>query len=402
MMIAVRGTGTAWLGLGVAAVVGCAVDWSQYERLSDGSGGTGAGAAGGSGGTAGHPGSGGSGGLPTGTGGSIGEPSRRRQLSLTDPPEPLVDFPLLVVLNATRIDYAATGDAGQDLRFFAADATTPLSHEIELWDEAGTSFVWVKIPAYTAGTAIWMYYGDPAAMDAQDPAGVWSSGYAAVWHMNGAVADSTANGNHGSVVGTADAAAQIGMGQLFDQAGDHVNIGAPASLASVFASGGTVMAWIRPLSNGLGATGSRIIDKTLNVTAQGGWSLEINAGSYSLEAGFTNGSWDWKTADGVLSFAGMWQHVAAVYLGTDATPQVFYNGATIVVTAQDAGVGTIDPDADTVMFLGNRPTAADRTFDGIIDEVRIATVPRTAGWIMHQYASMSDKVVTFGVEERVP
>ena len=60
--------------------------------------------------------------------------------------EHLIDFPVLVKLDATRIDYGQTQDNGEDLRFFDGTGTRPLAHEIELWDESGTSYVWVKVP----------------------------------------------------------------------------------------------------------------------------------------------------------------------------------------------------------------------------------------------------------------
>src|SRR5262249_17908984 len=58
----------------------------------------------------------------------------------------LVDFPLLVVLDATRIDYASAKAGGADLRFIDGDGVTVLSHEIERWTSGGQSFVWVKVP----------------------------------------------------------------------------------------------------------------------------------------------------------------------------------------------------------------------------------------------------------------
>ena len=45
--------------------------------------------------------------------------------------------------------------------------------------------MWVKVPSIPASSGaeqIFMYYGNPAAPDGQDPAGVWSNGYAGVWH----------------------------------------------------------------------------------------------------------------------------------------------------------------------------------------------------------------------------
>ena len=66
--------------------------------------------------------------------------TRQRTLTLdnTASAEDLIDFPILVMLDATRIDYAATQPNGEDLRFVDADGTTVLSHEIVTWDPAGT------------------------------------------------------------------------------------------------------------------------------------------------------------------------------------------------------------------------------------------------------------------------
>ncbi|NIM51397.1 MAG: DUF2341 domain-containing protein, partial [Gemmatimonadales bacterium] len=55
----------------------------------------------------------------------------------------------------------------------------------EKWDEAGTSWVWVKVPQIDGSSNtdyIWMYYGADAS-DGQNAADVWSQGYVSVWHL---------------------------------------------------------------------------------------------------------------------------------------------------------------------------------------------------------------------------
>ncbi len=104
-----------------------------------------------------------------------------------DQTENLVDFPVLVVINSDRIDYTKTLNAGEDLRFIDADGSTVLNHEIEQWNESGTSYVWVKVPQVDGSSTsdhVWMYYDNTSAADAQDPAGVWTNGYVGVWHLN--------------------------------------------------------------------------------------------------------------------------------------------------------------------------------------------------------------------------
>src|SRR3990167_4024543 len=59
----------------------------------------------------------------------------------------LTNFPILVLLNSGRINYAKTQDAGQDIRFVDADDTTTLNYEIDRWNEAATSSVWVQVPS---------------------------------------------------------------------------------------------------------------------------------------------------------------------------------------------------------------------------------------------------------------
>src|SRR3989304_2854394 len=108
--------------------------------------------------------------------------------------ENLVNVPVLVVLNSSRIDYSQTQNQGQDLRFTDSDGTTLLAHEIEQWDEAGTSYVWVKVPQIDGASTtdhIWMFYGNASAVDGQNPPAVWSNGFESVYHLHNAFNDST-------------------------------------------------------------------------------------------------------------------------------------------------------------------------------------------------------------------
>ena len=134
--------------------------------------------------------------------------TRRQQLTFDNlaQAETLTDFPVLVILNSSNIDYAQTKDDGSDLRFFAADGT-PLAYEIEQWNEGGDSSVWVRVPQITGNSnsdSIWMYYGNAAAEPAKNAAGVWDSNFVGVWHLNeeqagtgtaGVYQDSTSYGN---------------------------------------------------------------------------------------------------------------------------------------------------------------------------------------------------------------
>ena len=111
---------------------------------------------------------------------------KKLRFNNVDQTENLIDFPVLVVLTSSRIDYAKTQDGGEDIRFIDADGITELAYEIELWDEIATSYVWVKAPQIDASSKsdhIWMYYDNSFAVDNQTPAAVWDANFQAVWHL---------------------------------------------------------------------------------------------------------------------------------------------------------------------------------------------------------------------------
>ena len=87
---------------------------------------------------------------------------------------PLTDFSLLVDIADADLQFKALSD-GSDILFTGDDGITKLDHEIENYESAtGNLIVWVRIPnlASTTNTVLYMYYGNPAAIDQANPAGV--------------------------------------------------------------------------------------------------------------------------------------------------------------------------------------------------------------------------------------
>ncbi len=168
-------------------------------------------------------------------------------------------FPVLVKLDASHVDYQKTQNAGQDLRFVDADGTL-LPHQIESWDETGTSYVWVRVPRIDAGSStdsIDMYYGNPTAPDGQNPAAVWDSTYAGVWHLGASVADSTSHANNGVNNGSVLAPGQIGSARSFNGT-SWIAVATSPSLE--LGSTATLEAWVK-LSNPGVNDATRILDK---------------------------------------------------------------------------------------------------------------------------------------------
>ena len=68
----------------------------------------------------------------------------------------LANFPVLVRLSTSRQPWFNPADCaanGADLRFTLSDGTL-LAHEIDTWDPAGESCVWVNVPSLSASCSV--------------------------------------------------------------------------------------------------------------------------------------------------------------------------------------------------------------------------------------------------------
>ena len=316
--------------------------------------------------------------------------------------ENLTDFAVLVKLDATRIDYTHTQNNGEDLRFFDADGTL-LDYEIEKWDEAGASYVWVKVPQIDGSSNadnIWMYYGNSAATSGETAANVWDSNYVGVWHLGeeqagtantGLYQDSTSYNNDGTDnVAAIGQDGSIGDGQQFSGAGDSIDIAHSDELNLTDAM--TLSFWVNPSE----ASGNfnRVIEKGAFGFQD---SYYFGGGAGTNDLGFYL-NWEGNpqpvidTADNVLS-VGTWQQ-ATVTLTSAGDATLFLNGAII-------GTGTYSGGA----FAGNTEdlhlsfSNSSYDFAGGIDEVRISNSARSSDWVAAEYLTMTDSFASFGGEE---
>ncbi|ACX72427.1 Protein of unknown function DUF2341 [Methanocaldococcus vulcanius M7] len=88
----------------------------------------------------------------------------------------LLDFQVLIQLDANNFDFSKAKDDGSDIRFTLSDGETLISHWIEEWDSANQiAKIWVKVPSIPAGgsTTILLWCGNPDAVDASDGSSVF-------------------------------------------------------------------------------------------------------------------------------------------------------------------------------------------------------------------------------------
>jgi hypothetical protein len=172
----------------------------------------------------------------------------------------VVDFPVLVRLNAGNFNFSQANADGNDLRFAKANGT-PLPYEIERWDASQSSAeIWVKVDTVFGNDSsqyINMYWGastGSATQSLSNSAAVFdtSNGFGGVWHMeqasNHLIADATTNHYDGTLSDTAPIPAQgtIGMAYEFDGIANSISMKGTASSALNFPQDGyyTLSAWV--------------------------------------------------------------------------------------------------------------------------------------------------------------
>lgn len=292
---------------------------------------------------------------------------------------PLTDFPLLVSLTSADLASNAQAD-GSDIRFTASDGTTPLPHEIEGFDAGtGTLDAWVRIPMLDSATSttIYLYYGAADAPTQEDVRTTWSTEFGGAWHLSRDPAgtapqadDSTVRNHDGLSRGamtTSDLVPGLIGGAIdFDGVDDMFETD-PFDLS---VGGLTLSGWVRLDSY---TTQPRIINKAYNPSNR---VFELSVDGSNVRSRLVlDGSENLLLGSGDGVTLGAWHHLAMTWDGV--TIKLYLNG---VEVASRAASGTLASDPAMPVTIGGIDSL-NRQFDGLIDEVRIDRVGRSAAWI---------------------
>jgi biopolymer transport protein ExbB len=284
----------------------------------------------------------------------------------------LTDVPVLVRLHAGNFGYFLDlQQKGEDLRFVAGDDKTPLKYHIESFDPVNEmALIWVQMPklAGAAVTPFWMYYGNDTAVAGEEEGGIYDADQVLVYHFNAAgtpPVDATAYGIT-PLAFTAQplAAALIGAGASFTGS-ESLEIAQNPVLAVDPQTGWTFTTWLRINQPQTGAVllDAHEVDKRLRLTVDG----------TSLSAAWSDGAGtELQTSPAAVLTPGEWQHVALVMKASGMT--LYVNGAEAAAVE-----GTLAP-FSPVISVG-RSSSGEGWFVGDLDELGIARVARSPGWI---------------------
>ena len=350
----------------------------------------------------------------------------------------LTNFPILY--KVTDLDLRSTANGGKvtystgdDIIFRASDLSG-LDHEIEKYDPiTGELIAWVRIPSLNTNvaasdTVIYIYYGNSdVASSTQNVSAVWDSNYVGVWHLDespvngGSHFDSTSNAHNGTWndvdgFGNSNATGQIDGANDFDGSDDYIQT---TSTELKTADNLTLSAWIK-------ADATSFAHHVIWEGQAGGngWGAEeemhLSIGEYTTVgvndrlSFFLGNIGDPATNTDVLALATDFTDVTnrnfvavtASNLGTSPAAELFLNGASV---ATDTGTTALTTRSlwDTNLRIGRDDSS--RYFDGVIDEIRISNIVRTACWIDGQHETLSDPgdigtpgLYTVGIEDPSP
>ena len=299
--------------------------------------------------------------------------------------ENLMNFPVLVSLNAGNIDFAKIKLDGDDIRFVDADGTV-LEYEIENWnDGAQTATVWVKVKQLDAGSVtdhMYIYYNNAAALDAQNVTATWDPNFAGVWHLDetsGSHADSTVNPVSAVPEGSVDqnVAGKIGGADSFFDGSvlddDNLKINDPGAGSKFdISSQLTLEAWIWADADG-GDQDQRIIQKQQSLTRETYGLFRQTDETITLR---THDGTTFMGTTSTGSFSeGTWTHVAGTYDDATDTVKLYINGVSGAGDSSTSHTGTIMIN-DGHVEIGGVSGRDERGFRGDIDEVRWKAFPR--------------------------
>lgn len=301
-------------------------------------------------------------------------------------PSTQTDFPVLVSQTDNRFKSIANGgnvssSSGFDIRPYSDSAITTAitGYELERYNaSSGEVVMWVKVSSLSSSTTpIYLAYGNPSLTTDGGSSTTWSNSFSSVMHLKDgttlSVTDSTGTISFSNSGATA-AAGQIDGGAGFVSASSQ-EIASTAGVPSLTAV--TVSAWVKATSFP-GAYNSPIYKSDASAKH---WGILVKSnGKLAL----------FYTATGEVSYDGTGSHTLSTatwyYLTATYSSAAGLTGYVNAASDQTAAAnGNLANGASPNLKIANDPGVGTRFWNGTLDEVRVASVVRSADWITTEY-----------------
>ncbi len=347
------------------------------------------------------------------------------------------NFPFL--FSTTDPTFATTANGGHmtspngyDIIFTSDPAgQNILNYEMEEYDPVlGQVVTWVRIPtlSHTTDTVIYMFYGNSnMTTSQQNPAGVWDSNYQAVYHLanvrTGIAADSTANGNNGTLNSVSTATGEIDGAVGFNGTSSYIQI-PEQDFQSFFPTNDAVFSesfevWFKTASTGVilsvddGTEPNNVPDSYVP-------ALYIDNNGMLRASFYWHGSQYEQIVTSEAFNDNKWHYAVDTYNGLNNNNNGSETGTeTLFVDGIVEGTQTV-PDYSWSsgtrlgVFLGTGWTGVWPSmngswyyFNGALDDIKLSGISRSSDWIAAEYNNQSSpssfyKLTTENAVEVVP
>jgi hypothetical protein len=315
----------------------------------------------------------------------------------------LTDFPVLVKLTSSNFDFTKALSNGNDIRFTSSDGQTLLKYERERHDATNeVAEYWVKIPSVSGSvnTDFYIYFGNVSASDGADPTNVWDANFKGVWHMKdlttSTVKDSTNSGYDGTkrlANNPLEVDGKIAKGQDYER--DNQDYIYKSNVTPV-TNAWTLECWVKFETIGSIFHILVVIAPTSGTVNLCQIAKEDDPVKFSIRVRNSSGSYIKLYTGATTPSINTWYYVVGTWDGTNA--KIFLNGEEDTPYTRYHDTSGTQTNTTREIYLGNDLSHISG-LDGILDEVRISNVARSADWIKASYYSGNDTLVSYGIEE---
>ncbi|MGB2629886.1 MAG: DUF2341 domain-containing protein, partial [Candidatus Omnitrophota bacterium] len=306
--------------------------------------------------------------------------------------ENLADFPVYVDLSDLGSSFFSTVKTdGSDILVTEIDGTTVLKREVVDIDTTGeTGELWFKASSLSSSTdtSFYIYYGNSNASLGNDT-DVWSNSYLSAWHLEDANSDSTPNNHDLTDNSTSSVAGKIGGGQDFT-AGAYLE----DSNAEIYINGlnaFTLSLWAN--ADAIGNDHGLVVSKTPDNADDDGINLRYDsAGSDGSGTNLIKGSagtFGWPSSNPFRyesssdTQSADWQYLTLAW--SSGSQMALYVDGAADTPDYNSTARTTTITGATTFIIGKGTQDTTGGWEGLIDEVCLSNVARSAGWISTEY-----------------
>lgn len=310
------------------------------------------------------------------------------------------NFPVTAFMNCSIMTCGGVQSAGEDIRVVNAgcgDGGSVIDYEIDYWNTTGVSPVTYNVSTLSSSSATIysIYYGNSSVSDAQNPSGVWDSDFVGRYdmHSEGTTLPDSTNNNNLTKSYSDDPeilTGAIGMATNYD--GGSPTDGATNSSGGPWPAETANMTYEMYVYANAISQYDRFFARAGDGT--GGTILAVDTGGIINYIVDDSGGVRVKTSSYTLS-ATTWTYLAAT---RESTTYLIYGDGVSQSTAAGADWFVNTNNATSIGAQITSHTA----FDGMIDEFRVSRIARPAAWINTTYYSLTNQMITYGVEQSEP